>query len=130
MGSYNVIKTAAIGVASGIAGISPAADANVPLDEIGYVRVAQNSALTHSIIPVWIEGDEVVLREHTATMRRHRTEGHWQRLYDLLSELPATAESPAQVPYKVILVGGGGDGFHWTKPKPAPAEPPAGQDPE
>jgi hypothetical protein len=87
-------------------------------------RVPQQSVRTFGELSIWSEDGHVCVAEPGAQTRKLALGDtpEARRLRDLLERGGATAASPRTLHDRIILVGGGGDGFHWT-PVQRPASP-------
>jgi hypothetical protein len=81
----------------------------------GPARVPQQSVKTFGDLLIWSEGERIYVAEAGKEAQElalgDNPETH--RLRQLLERDGATAESPRVLRDRIILVGGGGDGFHW-----------------
>ena len=106
----------------GLGALSAAgANANTGDSHSGYVpaRVPQHSVKTFGDLLVWSEGERIYVAE-PGTEARELPLGYTpetRRLRQLLQRDGATKESPRALHDRIILVGGGGDGFHWAPPR-------------
>jgi hypothetical protein len=126
----------------GIGAISATgAKAAAPLDQADQpTRVPQQSVKVFGELRVWSDGGRVYLSEAGGEARELQlgdtTEA--RHLRALLERDGAVEEAPQVLQHRIVLVGGGGDGFHWapggrpdasTAPKPAVSTGDRGRDP-
>jgi hypothetical protein len=97
-------------------GALAAAAPKVAEAEIHPDRVPQQSVKAFGELSIWSEGGEIYISEPgTQTQKLARGDSpEARRLRELLELDGATAASPRVLHDRIILVGGGGDGFHWT----------------
>jgi len=91
--------------------------------EIHPDRVPQQSVKAFGELSIWTEGGDIyVLEPGSRTQKLDLGDTpEARRLRELLELDGATAASPRALHDRIILVGGGGDGFHW-----APVQRPGG----
>jgi hypothetical protein len=79
-------------------------------------RVPQQSAKPLADIAIWVENGNIYLSEagKPAEELRLGNTTEAELLAQMLNERGATAVTPHVLRDRIILVGGGGDGFHWT----------------
>jgi hypothetical protein len=79
-------------------------------------RVPQQSAKPLADIAIWVENGSIYLSEagKPAEELRLGNTAEAELLAQMLNERGATAVTPHVLRDRIILVGGGGDGFHWT----------------
>jgi len=116
----------------GVGAIS-AAGANADTASIGQdehpARIPQQSAKTFGELRVWSDNGRIYMSESGggASELRLGDTAEARRLAELLEGAKATADAPHTVQHRIILVGGGGDGFHWApagrSEAPAPPAP-------
>jgi hypothetical protein len=82
----------------------------------GPSRVPQQSAKSFGELRVWSDDGRIFISEagRAAEELRLGDTAEARRLKRLLEEDGAAAESPRVLPQRIILVGGGGEGIHWT----------------
>ena len=78
-------------------------------------RVPQQSVKTFGDLLVWSEGERIYVAEpgREAQELSLGDTREADRLRQLLGREGATAEAPLALHDRIILVGGGGEGFHW-----------------
>ena len=79
-------------------------------------RVPQQSAKPLADISIWVENGRIYFSEAgkpTEALNLGNT-AEAELLAQMLNEKGATAITPHVLRDRIILVGGGGDGFHWT----------------
>jgi hypothetical protein len=111
--------TLTLGLGALAAATPKVADADVHSD-----RVPQQSVKTFGELSIWSEGGQVYVAEFGAQTQKlaFGDTSEARRLRELLERDGATASSPCALHDRIILVGGGGEGFHWT-PVQRPASP-------
>jgi len=79
-------------------------------------RVPQQSARPLADIAIWVENGRIYLSEagKPAEELRLGDTAEAELLAQMLNDRGATAVTPHVLRDRIILVGGGGDGFHWT----------------
>jgi hypothetical protein len=79
-------------------------------------RVPQQSARPLADIAIWVENGRIYLSEAGKPVEELRLGNAAEAglLAQMLNEKGATAVTPHVLHDRIILVGGGGDGFHWT----------------
>jgi hypothetical protein len=89
------------------------------------VRSPQQSVKTFGDLLIWSDGERIYVAESGKEAQELPLGGtpEAHRLRGLLAREGATARSPRALLDRVILVGGGGEGFHW-----APARQSEGRD--
>lgn len=98
------------------------------LDQANPARIPQTSVKNFGELQVWSDGGRIFLSEAGAAPRE-LTLGDTAdaaRLRQLLERDGATAASPQVLQHRLILVGGGGDGFHWSQSDRQTTSQPAG----
>jgi hypothetical protein len=92
------------------------------------VRVPQQSGKTFGELEVWSQDGRIFLSESGAAPQELAlgNTAETRRLKALLEQSGASANSPQTLQHRIILVGGGGDGFHWAPPRPSDASDRAG----
>jgi hypothetical protein len=103
----------------GVGAIS-AAGANADTASIGQgghpARIPQQSAKTFGELRVWSDNGRIYMSESggRASELRLGDTAEARQLRELLERAKATADAPHTIQHRIILVGGGGEGFHWT----------------
>jgi hypothetical protein len=116
-----------IGLLLGLGALSTAAakaDIGRPHPGPGPDRVPQQSARTFGDVLIWTESGRIYVSE-SGGASRELVVGETRearRLRELLEQAGATVEAPRVLRDRIILVGGGGEGFHWA-PMRRPEEP-------
>jgi hypothetical protein len=111
--------TLTLGLGALAAAAPKPAEAELPLD-----RVPQQSVKAFGELSIWSEGGDIYVSEpgrRTQKLALGDTP-EARRLHRLLGLDGATAASPLVLHDRIILVGGGGDGFHWA-PVQGPGRP-------
>jgi hypothetical protein len=103
--------TLTLGLGALAATAPEAAEAEFHLD-----RVPQQSVKAFGELSIWSEGGDIYVSEPgTQTQKLALGDSpEARRLRELLELDGATAASPRALRDRIILVGGGGDGFHWA----------------
>jgi hypothetical protein len=96
------------------AGAKAAATPAVPGGE--PTRVPQQSAADFGDVRIWSEAGRIYLSEAGGDARELRLgdSAEARTLRDLLDRSGATAAAPQILPHRLVLVGGGGAGTHWS----------------
>jgi hypothetical protein len=96
-----------------------AAEAHVAPD---LTRAPQQSAKTFGELRIWSDDGRVYVAEAGKPARElHLGDtAEARRLRQLLERDGASSEAPRVLVDRMILVGGGGDGFHWAPPGAPP----------
>src|SRR5579863_1942585 len=101
----------------GVGAIS-AAGANADTASIGEqpARIPQQSAKTFGELRVWSDNGRIYMSESEgkASELRLGDTAEARQLRELLERAKATADAPHTFQHRIILVGGGGEGFHWA----------------
>jgi hypothetical protein len=99
-------------------GALSAAGAKADTPDLGKepVRVPQHSAKTFGELRIWHDDGRIFVSEsgREAQELRLRDTAEARHLRQLLARDGAAADSPRVLLDRIILVGGGGDGFHWA----------------
>ena len=105
----------------GIGAISAAASAQAeatPVDQEGQLApVPQQSVKRFGEMRLWSDGGRIYLSE-SGGKARELSLGNTpeaQHLRQLLEHNRAVADAPQLLQHRIILVGGGGNGFHWSQ---------------
>jgi hypothetical protein len=111
--------TLTLGLGALAAAAPEAVEAETHLD-----RVPQQSVKAFGELSVWSEGGDIYISESgTQTQKLALGDApEAARLRELLERDGATAASPRALHDRIILVGGGGQGFHWA-PVQRPSNP-------
>jgi len=90
------------------------AEANVGNEPL---RVPQQSAKSFGELRIWSDGGRLYLAEpgKEAEELHLGNTAEARHLRQLLEHDGAAADAPRVLPHRLILVGGGGDGFHWDR---------------
>jgi hypothetical protein len=90
------------------------AEANVGNEPL---RVPQQSAKSFGELRIWSDGGRLYLVEpgKEAEELHLGDTAEARHLRQLLEHDGAAADAPRVLPHRLILVGGGGDGFHWDR---------------
>jgi hypothetical protein len=99
-------------------GALSAAGAKADTPDLGKepMRVPQHSAKTFGELRIWNDDGRIFVSEagREAQELRLGDTAEARHLRQLLARDGAAAESPHILQDRIILVGGGGDGFHWA----------------
>jgi len=102
----------------GAGALSAAAEHGIAEAHLGdsLVRVPQQSAKTFGEVRIWSAGGRIYISEdgRNAQELPLADTPEARRLRQLLDGDGADAASPRVLHNRIILVGGGGDGFHWA----------------
>jgi hypothetical protein len=103
----------AFSATGGKADATPLGDGQLP------TRVPQQSAKNFGEMRIWCEGNRIFLSESGGEVRElpFGDTAEARRLRELLQRDGAVAGEPQVLPHRLILVGGGGNGFAWTPPQ-------------
>jgi hypothetical protein len=84
--------------------------------QLDRTRVPQQSAKPLADIAIWVENGRIYLSEAGKPVEELclGNTAEAELLAQMLKEKGATAVTPHVLRDRIILVGGGGDGFHWT----------------
>jgi hypothetical protein len=105
-----------LGIGAITAAASGQADAT-PVDRTGHLtRVPQQSVKTFGELSVWSDGGRIYLAESGGEARELPLgdTAEARHLRQLLESGGAVADAPQVLQHRIILVGGGGNGFHWA----------------
>ncbi len=82
----------------------------------GLTRVPQQSAKNFGELRIWTEGGRIYLSEGDKDAQELSLADTLEarHLRQLLERDGAAVDSPRVLQHRIILVGGGGDGFHWA----------------
>jgi hypothetical protein len=83
----------------------------------GPLRVPQQSAKSFGDLLIWNDGGRIYVSEpgKEAEELRFGDTAEARHLKQLLEHDGAAADAPRALPHRLILVGSGGDGFHWDR---------------
>ena len=99
-------------------GALSAAAAKADAPEMGNepARVPQQSAKSFGELRVWSDDGRIFVSDAGREAQEFRLGDtpEARHLRQLLEQSGAAAESPLVLPQRIILVGGGGEGIHWT----------------
>jgi hypothetical protein len=86
-----------------------------PLETGGPSRIPQRSDKVIGELRVWSDGDRIYLAEAGGLERELRLSDTPEAVHlrKLLDDRGAVADNPEILQDRIILVGGGGEGFHW-----------------
>lgn len=106
---------ALLGMGAAVAG-GPTADAMPAEEGRQSARVPQQSGKTFGELLIWADDGRLYLSEDGGAAQELviGDTAEARRLRDLLDRSGATAASPQVLQHRLILVGSGGDGFHWS----------------
>jgi hypothetical protein len=81
------------------------------------LRVPQQSAKSFGDLLIWNDGGRIYVSEprKEAEELRFGDTAEARHLKQLLEHDGAAADAPRVLPHRLILVGSGGDGFHWDR---------------
>lgn len=85
----------------------------------GALRVPQQSAKSFGELRIWNDGGRIYLSESGKEAQELRLgdTAEARQLKQLLEHDGATEDSPRVLPHRLILVGSGGSGTHWNRPR-------------
>jgi hypothetical protein len=109
-----------LGALSASAAQANTAETNAAEANVGRpLQVPQQSAKSFGELRIWNDGGRIYVSEADKEARELRLgdTAEARHLNQLLEHDGATADSPRLLPHRLILVGSGGAGLHWNRPR-------------
>lgn len=110
-----------LGALSASAAQANTAETNTAEANVGGrpLQVPQQSAKSFGELRIWNDGGRIYVSESDKEARELRLgdTAEARLLNQLLEHDGATADSPRLLPHRLILVGSGGSGLHWNRPR-------------